>query len=64
LKVREMNVDTNPKLAARYEIESIPALVDSKDGRDAAGHAGATSEAVRRRELKRPSAAAGPGPPV
>jgi thioredoxin 1 len=51
-KVCKVNVDTNPQLATRYRVESIPALVVFKDGRGAARHVGVTSEAVLRRELE------------
>jgi thioredoxin 1 len=57
-KVCKVNVDTNPKLAARYRIESIPALLVFKDGREVARHLGVTSEAVLRRELEQLSGSA------
>jgi thioredoxin 1 len=51
-KVCKVNVDTNPKLAARYGVSSIPALFVFKDGRIAAQHLGVTPEATLRRELE------------
>jgi thioredoxin 1 len=57
-KVCKVNVDTNPKLAARYRIESIPALLLLKDGREVGRHVGVTSEAVLRRELEQLSGSA------
>ena len=51
--VCKVNVDTNPKLAARFRVESIPALLVFKDGREVARHLGVTSEAVLRGELER-----------
>jgi thioredoxin 1 len=51
-KVCKVNVDTNPQLATRYRVESIPALVVFKGGQEAARHVGVTSEAVLRRELE------------
>jgi thioredoxin 1 len=62
-KVCKVNVDTNPRLAARYGVSSIPALFLFKDGRIAAQHLGVTPEATLRRELEglrdRPAAARG-----
>jgi thioredoxin 1 len=51
-KVCKVNVDTNPRLAARYGVSSIPALFVFKDGRIAAQHLGVTPEATLRCELE------------
>ncbi len=51
-KVCKVNIDTNQKLAAHYDISSIPALLIFKDGKIAARHVGVTSEAVLRVELQ------------
>ncbi len=51
-KICKVNVDTNPDLAAHYDISSIPALFIFKSGRVVARHLGVTSEAVLRRELQ------------
>jgi thioredoxin 1 len=51
-KVCKVNVDTNPQLAAHYQISSIPALLVFKEGRIAARHVGVTAEAVLRAELQ------------
>lgn len=50
-KVCKVNVDRNPKLAARYGISSIPALFIFQGGRIAAQHLGVTDESVLRAEL-------------
>src|SRR5579884_2658150 len=55
-KVCKVNVDTNQALAARFGVQSIPALMIFKDGRIAAQHVGVTSEATLRAELERLSA--------
>jgi thioredoxin 1 len=52
-KVCKVNVDRNPKLAARYNISSIPALYIFKGGQVVAQHLGVTSEQVLRDELQR-----------
>ncbi|MGC3967984.1 MAG: thioredoxin [Pirellulales bacterium] len=52
-KVCKVNVDRNPKLAARYGISSIPALYIFKSGKVAAQHLGVTSEQVLRNDLQR-----------
>ncbi|MBA4017007.1 MAG: thioredoxin [Pirellula sp.] len=52
-KVCKVNVDRNPKLAARYNVSSIPALFIFQNGRVAAQHLGVTSESVLRGELER-----------
>ena len=51
-KVCKVNVDTNPELAAHYQISSIPALLIFKDGRVAARHVGVVPEATLRREME------------
>lgn len=55
-KVCKMNVDTNQPLAARYRVQSIPALMIFKDGRIAAQYVGVTPEATLRAALGRLSA--------
>jgi thioredoxin 1 len=55
-KVCKVNVDTNPKLAARFGVSSIPALMIFKDGRVAAQYVGVTAEATLREALERLSA--------
>jgi thioredoxin 1 len=52
-KVCKVNVDRNPKLAARYRISSIPALYIFKNGQVVAEHLGVTDEKVLRAELQR-----------
>jgi thioredoxin 1 len=52
-KVCKVNVDKNPKLAARYNISSIPALYIFKGGKIVAQHLGVTSEQVLRGDLQR-----------
>jgi thioredoxin 1 len=49
----KVNVDKNPKLAARYNVSSIPAFFIFKGGRIAARHLGVTSESVLRADLER-----------
>ena len=50
-KVCKVNVDKNQKLAARYDISSIPALKIFKNGQVVAEHLGVTPENVLRAEL-------------
>jgi len=50
-KVCKVNVDTNPKLAARYQINSIPAIKIFKNGQVVAEHQGVTSESILRAEM-------------
>ena len=52
-KVCKVNVHTNPALAARYNVSSIPALLIFKGGREVARHVGVTPEATLRAELVR-----------
>jgi len=52
-KVCKVNVDTNPELAARYDISSIPALLVFKNGQIAARHVGVTPEADLRNEMQK-----------
>jgi thioredoxin 1 len=59
-KVAKVNVDSNPKLAAKYDISSIPALFVFQNGQIVARHLGVVPEATLRAELQRlQSAAAG-----
>lgn len=51
-KVCKVNVDSNPKLAARYGVSSIPALMVFRDGQIAARHVGFTPEETLRAELR------------
>ena len=51
-KVCKVNIDTNQKLAAHYDISSIPALLIFKDGKITARHVGVTSEEALRTELQ------------
>jgi thioredoxin len=50
-KVCKVNVDKNQKLAARFNVSSIPALMIFKNGQIVAEHLGVTQEAVLRAEL-------------
>jgi thioredoxin 1 len=52
-KVAKVNVDSNPKLAARYDISSIPALLLFQKGEVVAKHIGVVPEATLRAELQR-----------
>ena len=52
-KVCKVNVDTNQKLAERYNVSSIPVLMIFKDGKVAAQHVGVTPEATLRAELQK-----------
>ena len=52
-KVCKVNVDKNPKLAARYGISSIPALFVFQGGQIVARHLGVTPEGTLRAELQR-----------
>ena len=50
-KVCKVNVDKTQKLAARYNVSSIPALLIFKNGQIAGQHLGVTSESVLRSDL-------------
>jgi thioredoxin 1 len=50
-KVCEVNIDTNPDLAASLGIRSIPTLMIFKDGKILANHIGFISESTLRSEL-------------
>jgi len=52
-KVCKVNVDSNPKLAERYDVSSIPALLVFRSGQIVARHVGVTPEATLRTELQR-----------
>ncbi len=52
-KVAKVNVDSNPQLAGRYNVSSIPALMIFKDGQVVAQHVGVIQEAALRAELER-----------
>jgi thioredoxin 1 len=51
-KVAKVNVDTNPQLAGRYNISSIPALMIFKNGQIAKQHVGVVPEPTLRAELE------------
>src|SRR2546426_9947777 len=51
-KICKVNVDSNPQLATRYGIASIPALMVFKDGKMVARHLGVTSETTLRAEME------------
>jgi thioredoxin 1 len=51
-KVAKVNVDSNPKLAEKYGVSSIPALFVFKNGRIVGRHIGVTPEATLRAELQ------------
>jgi thioredoxin 1 len=57
-KVCKVNVDTNQRLASRYSISSIPALVIFRGGKEVARHIGVTPEGVLRAELEAQRSAA------
>jgi thioredoxin 1 len=50
-KVCKVNVDSNPKLAARFGISAIPALMVFRGGQVVGRHNGVTPEATLRAEL-------------
>ena len=50
-KVCKVNVDKNQKLAGRFNVSSIPALLIFMNGQIAAQHLGVTSESVLRSDL-------------
>ncbi len=50
-KVCKVNVDSNSKLAAAYDVSSIPALLIFKHGQLAARHIGVVSEVTLRNDL-------------
>jgi thioredoxin 1 len=52
-KICKVNVETNPKLAAKYGISSIPAMMIFQNGQIVARHLGVTEAAVLRAELER-----------
>ena len=52
-KVFKVNVDSNQKLASRFGISSIPALLIFKDGQVAHRHTGVTPESTLRAEMQR-----------
>jgi thioredoxin 1 len=56
-KVAKVNVDSNPKLAARYSVSSIPALFVFQNGEVVAKHVGVVPESTLRAELERLRAA-------
>jgi thioredoxin 1 len=51
-KVCKVNVDKNPKLAARFQVSSIPALFIFKNGQIVARHLGVTGESELRSDLR------------
>ena len=52
-KVVKVNVDRNPELADRFQIESIPGFLVFKDGRATGRHTGMASKAVLKRLISR-----------
>jgi thioredoxin 1 len=52
-KVAKVNVDSNPKLAERYGVSSIPTLFVFDKGQVVNRHLGVTPEATLRAELQR-----------
>jgi thioredoxin 1 len=52
-KVCKVNVDSNPQLAARYGISSIPAFMIFRGGQVVAQHLGVTPEATLRGDLSK-----------
>jgi thioredoxin 1 len=50
-KVCKVNVDSNPRLAARFGVSAIPALMVFRGGQVVARHDGVTPEATLRAEL-------------
>src|SRR6266550_2672568 len=52
-KICKVNVDSNPRLAAKYDVSSIPALMIFKSGKIVAQHLGITPEATLRAELQK-----------
>jgi thioredoxin 2 len=52
IRVAKMNVDENPRTAARFNIQSIPALVLFRAGREASRTLGAQSPADLRRWIE------------
>ena len=56
-KVCKVNVDSNPRLAGRYGVASIPALLIFNDGQLVTRHAGVLPEATLRATLERLSPA-------
>lgn len=53
LRVAKMNVDDNPATASRFNIQSIPALIIFRGGREAARTLGAQGAADLRRWIER-----------
>ena len=51
-KVCKVNIDTNPQLAARFGVSSVPTLLVFRGGRVVAQHVGVTPEATLRAELE------------
>jgi thioredoxin-like negative regulator of GroEL len=52
LRVAKLNVDENPNVAMRFDIQSIPALLVFKDGREVDRIIGAVPAAEIARRLK------------
>jgi thioredoxin 2 len=52
LRVTKLNVDENPNVAMRFDIQSIPALLVFKDGREVDRIVGAVPKAEIARRLK------------
>jgi thioredoxin 1 len=56
-KVAKVNVDSNPQLASKYGISSIPALFIFRNGQIVGRYIGVTPEATLRNELQQLRAA-------
>jgi thioredoxin 1 len=56
-KVAKVNIDSNPKLAQRFGVTSIPALYVFQGGRVVSQHLGVTPESKLREEMQRLSTA-------
>jgi thioredoxin 1 len=53
IKVGKLNVDLNPRTAARYNIRGVPTFIIFKDGKEVYRGIAAKSEAELRREIEK-----------
>ena len=51
-KVCKVNIDTNPQLAAKFDVSAVPTLLVFRGGRVVRRHQGVTPEAVLRADLR------------
>ncbi len=51
-KVAKVNIDTNPKLAAKFQVHAVPTLLVFQGGQVVHRHEGVTPEATLRAELE------------